>query len=293
MGRKMRSMLPLVSQSDALFAGERLNNQTLTGLSYEHCTFANISFKDAELSRVQFRDCTFISCYLRGAKLVDCTFRASRFIDCDLGKVDIRTCDLRYYNHFSGCFLPYDVIRDSLPAERNLCAHLSFNLADEARLTGALKDAGRFRQVGARAREEHLFAAVRGANTYYKEKYRGTNWWGALFDLVGSRTRGWLWGYRRSFLVVLRNWALLTLLLFPIPLWLLRGDIYVDDNRRPGLLDVWLGSANNMLPGAGVADVQYLSVAARSVAFLEILTGLVLVGLTASLLFRAVFERLR
>lgn len=278
--------------SDALFAAQRIDGKQLSGKKFEHCTFANVSFKNCEITNVRFRDCTFVDCYFRGSKIQESNFSGCRFIDCNLTKMDIRTSDLKYYNSFQGCFIPFGEIESSLPSEHNLRQHLCLNLAEEASREGALKDAGLYRQAGARGREEHLKAAFRNSSQFYREKYRGSARVDAFFEYLGSRFRGLGWGYRRSFLTILRNWALVTLVLFPVIFLFLKDNLQATGKpAKAG--DVWIASLGNMLPGSGISQVSYTSTSVRLLAFSEVLVGLLFAGLAASLLFRAVFDRWR
>lgn len=275
---------------DSLYAAERLDESEIAGKTFRHCTFANISFKGCTLKDCHFIDCVFVDCYFRNAKIDDCTFSASKFIDCNLTKIDFRTSDVKYYNSFSGCFIPYHEIVGSLPSEGNLRAHLCANLATEARDAGAWADSEKFRQDAAESMERHLWAAVRHSSAFYREKYRGSVRFGALVDLTSSKTRGLVWGYRRSHFVVLRNWLVITLVVFPLLFGLLRDGV-----TRKGQLvtwqETWLASVGNMLPGSGISDVEFASTASQAVAFVEVLFGLLFVGLVVTLLFRAAFER--
>jgi hypothetical protein len=290
-GRPSATLNPTSNATDALFAAQRLDGQRLEGVHFEHCTFANISFKECVLTTVSFDDCVFASCYFRDSQLVTCSFRACRFIDCDLTKVDIRTSDLKFYNHFEGCYIPFGELSPNLPSEGNLKQHLCLNLAEEAVRQGALKDAGLYRQAGARGREEHLRAAYRHSSQFYRDKYRGFDRVEALMECVGSRMRGWAWGYRRSFLTILRNWAIVTAA-FPVFLIPVRHGLEQSAKAVP-VGDLWLASIGNMLPGSGISNVSYVSSAARILAFTEVLIGLLFAALAASLLFRAVFDRWR
>jgi hypothetical protein len=291
-GRSAATLDPASDGSDALFASQRIDGVQLVGKRFEHCTFANVSFKDCEMRNSQFRDCIFVNCYFRHSKIQDCHFSACKFIDCDLAKIDIRTSDLKYYNTFEGCYVPFGELESSLPSEGNLRQHLCLNMAEEASREGALKDAGLYRQAGARGREEHLKAAFRHSSQFYREKYQGSARLDAFIEYLGSRFRGWAWGYRRSFFTVLRNWAIVTLILFPLILLPLKDDLQAADKPvKAG--DVWVASIGNMLPGSGISQVSYTSTGVRLLAFGEVLVGLLFVGLAASLLFRAVFDRWR
>ena len=292
MGRAPATLDPSSGASDALFAAQRIDGKELAGKQFEHCTFANVSFKDCNIKETRFTDCVFADCYFRGTKIQDSYFSACRFIDCDLAKIDIRTSDLKYYNNFQGCFIPFGELEPSLPREGNLRQHLCLNLAEEATRQGALKDAGLYRQAGAHGREEHLRAAFRQSSQFYRQKYVGMARFSAFVEYAGSRIRGWAWGYRRSFLTVLRNWAFVTLVLFPLLFWPLKSDLR-QSTKPAKAADLWIASIGNMLPGSGISEVSYTTTGARLLAFLEVLLGLLFVGLAASLLFRAVFDRWR
>lgn len=294
MGRPLRQLDPGRNAEDSLFASQRVDGCTIDGQTYQHCTFANISFKDAHLQNATFMDCAFLSCYFRGTRLTSSRFSGCKFIDCDLEKVDVRTCDFKFYNSFANCMIKYHELEHSLPQEGNLRGHLCAGLATEARKLGALRDEGLFRQAAARGHESHLKAAWSHGSEFYRQKYSGMARLEALGSYVASRFRGYLWGYRRSFLVVLRNWLLMTLVAFPILFFLDRDS----GLRRPGgaaasIPDVWLASVGNILPGSGISKIEFTSSVTVALAFIEVLIGLLLSGLVAALLFRAIFDRWR
>jgi hypothetical protein len=291
-GRDVTTLNPSAGGHVALFASQRVDDAKLTGQLFEHCTFANVSFKGCEIKNTSFRDCVFANCYFRNAKIIDSRFSACKFLDCDLTKIDIRGSDLKYYNSFHECYIPFGELAATLPSEGNLRQHLCLNMAEEASREGALKDAGLYRQEGARGREEHLSGAFRHTSQYYRDKFKGMARFEAFIEYMGSRSRGYLWGYRRSFATVLRNWAIVTLGLFPLILWLVKDGLHENGKPVRGG-DIWIASIGNMLPGSGISQVSYVSTSARLVAFLEVLVGLLFAGLAASLLFRAVFDRWR
>jgi hypothetical protein len=275
------------SYVDKLFASQRLDNQTFENKAFKHCTFANISFKDSKFKDVRFEDCVFIECYFRNSQIKNCFFAACRFIDCNMTKIDIRTTDLKYYNSFQGCMVPFNELSESLPSEGNLRAHLCQNLAAEARIAGAYADSEKYQQEGARGMRRHLYAVFTHSSEFHREKYQTSERIGAFFQWLGIHFRSIFWGYRRSYLVVLRNWLVVTLVLFPIIFK------FLGDQLRPN--DSWtdrvLASLGNMLPGEGISNVEYLGVGAQLWAFTEVLIGLIFIGLVITLLFRAVYER--
>jgi hypothetical protein len=290
-GRHHRKLSPDISPDpDSLFASQRLDGTTIEGKVFRHCTFANISFKDCVIKGVNFIDCVFVECYFRNAKIQDCSISASRFIDCNLAKVDFRGTDVRYYNSFFGCFIPYNEIEQCLPSEGNLRAHLCANLATEARVAGEPAESEKFRQAAAAGMEQHLWAAFRHTSNFHREKYQGYARFQAFLDWAASRIRGFAWGYRRSHMVILRNWVGVTLIIFPILYWILRAG--VTRNGRPITApEAVLASAGNMLPGSEISDVRFTTGTTQAVAFAEVLLGLMFLGLVVTLLFRALFER--
>lgn len=197
----LRSKLDESDISDLLFAAQRLDGTGIKELSFEHCTFANVSFKDCIFDRAKFRDCVFVDCYFRGTRVQNTSFSTCKFIDCDFTKLDMRTSELKWYNHFKGCWIRRHDVEDNLPSEPNLRHHLCMNLYTEARAAGALKESEWFRQIAAEANELHLSSAFRQKTQYYAEKFKGRLAIGAFLEYCASRLRGYLWGYRRSFLV--------------------------------------------------------------------------------------------
>ena len=296
LGRTQGKLSEAVAESqparDMLFAGERLDGSSIKGSGFFHCTFANVSFKDCVIESATFSDCTFIDCYFRGTRIEDSKFSASKFIDCDFTKIDIRTSNFRFYNHFKGCWIPRRELHSELPSEPNLRHHLCVNLSEEARASGALKDAEWYLQEGMAANERHLKSAVKGSTAYHREKYRGFQRVVALAEYVGSKARGYLWGYRRSYLVLLRNWAAMTFLLFPF-LFLLDVKGLGRPNSKAEWTDIWLASIACVLPGSEVSPIEYQSGFTQGVAFIEVFLALLFAGLTFSLLFRSIYERVR
>jgi hypothetical protein len=278
----------MASVTDALVASERLDGMTISG-TYKHTTFANVSFKAALVEGATFEDCTFANCYFRGTRINSSIFKGCRFIECDLNKIDVRDTDVKYYNQFADCFISFGQLSDSLPSEPNLKAHLCRNLAREARAKGALGDAGRYAQAGARAREEHLKGAAFGRSQFYRDKYKGTARVAMFGAWAASRLRGYAWGYRRSFLVVLRNWLVATFLLFPALFLVDRDSLGVSGKRSNWL--VLPASLSRMLPGAGFQKVDPGSVYTSLISGAEGLSALLFGSLAASLLVRAILDR--
>ena len=118
--------------SDALFAAHRYEGDVFTEHQFEHSTFANNSFKDTEFVRCTFRNVAFVGVYFRDTILRECRFEGCKFIDCDMSRVDIRSCDLKFYNSFLRTHVPFARLSECLPKEGNLRQQLCENLAREA-----------------------------------------------------------------------------------------------------------------------------------------------------------------
>ncbi|WP_421843676.1 pentapeptide repeat-containing protein [Mycobacterium sp.] len=289
-GREIATELPPGQcGTDRLYAAIRADESTFKNVKFKHCTFANVSFKNCVFKQAEFSDCAFIDCYFRATRLEKCTFAGCKFLGSDLSKIDIRSCDFRYYNSFVSCFIKHAQLKESLPSEGNLKAHLCENLAKEAKKAGFRYDEELYRQDGAKALEGHLRDAVRGAAPWFKEHYKGIERVVAARKWGASRLRGYAWGYRRSWLVVLRNWAVLTLLVFPV--LFLCGPGLKRGGKPASAGDAWLASLGNMLPGSGISDVEFVSSYSFTLAFVEALAGLLFAALVAALLFASVFER--
>ncbi|MCA1605294.1 MAG: hypothetical protein LC775_07460, partial [Acidobacteria bacterium] len=169
-------------------------------------------------------------------------------------------------------------------------SEMCVNLASEARAKGDIRDSERFRQAAADGLEEYLLAIITGRSEFHRQKYGTADRWAALAKLTASKVRRHLWGYRRSWIVVLRNW--LALVLVGFPLWFYGVREGIKRNNRPAeVADIWLASLANALPGSRISDVTFVSTAAQIAALSEVLVSVLFGGLTAALLFRSIFER--
>lgn len=275
---------------DALFAAERLDSASITERSFTHCTFANVSFLNCHIVGTKFTNCVFIDCYFKDAVFENTTLTACRFIRCDLRKAKLAgQSDLSVYNHFSDCYLRYDEARYSLGDKPNLRARIARDLGREAERAGDSRDAKRYRQDAAAAWEAHLFAAVRGGNSFYKEHFKGGRRLLALSAWLASRARGYLIGHGASGITFARNFIFLTFLMFPGLLWLCRSGLKAgngDSDIRPS--DYIFTSLDNVLPVAGIGTLSYTSAPARTIAALEVGVGVMLFGIFVGLLLRLV-----
>lgn len=129
-GRTKASLSSPFKGQDQVFGGERLDDQTISGAEYAHCTFANISFKDVKLDYSMFLDCTFIGCYFRRTQLSKVSFQACKFLSCEFPKATVRACDFSYAK-FSDSYIPFAEMEHSLPSQHNLREMVARNLTIE------------------------------------------------------------------------------------------------------------------------------------------------------------------
>lgn len=193
---------------DALFEADRLDGRKIKGKTFRHTTFANTSFKDVVFENCIFENVVFLSAYFRGAKFLRCEVKASRFINCDLMRVSLVSSDIRFYNSFRGCFVPFERLKESLPREGNLLRDLASNLADEATLQGATRDANKYREQAIHGDKEFLKAVVLQQQPFYKEKYNSVDRVEHALRYFRIKLFEGIWGRARRLEVIVRNWFL-------------------------------------------------------------------------------------
>jgi hypothetical protein len=276
---------------DVFFSNERLDTMTLPTAHecYRHCTFSNISFKDSTLEGITFEDCVFIGCYFRRTRIDGCRFPASRFIDSTL--VRPRIFDSSFSTaRFDRCAPAYADMASSLPPEHNLRRELASNLANEAMAAGKGSDARQFRLEAIKAREREKLAAFKHENDYYK-KYQGLDQLGAGLAYASSRANGLIWGYGERTFPLLRNVVLLALLVFPFLLYLARDGLETPDGTSVGMFGYVHLSLANLLNNEALSEVESTGEVALWISTVESFTGVIVLGLFVTLLFRTVTRR--
>lgn len=275
---------------DRLFAAQRLDDSEVKDSRFHHCTFANISFKDVKITNCEFLDCTFVGCYFRKSQIRDCRFPGSKFYGCQFPKVSIQSCDFRYTS-FDGCLIPYSEMEHNLPSEPNLRQELTSILAHAGEMLGETKEARNYRLQSIKARESHLWAAVRSASSWYQEHYGGSRRWTAFMSLTASKAKGLLWGHGERWGVLLRNLIILIFVFFPVLLWVFRKGLSIQGQSNAGVSDiVWL-SLRTILPGISAPDVVAVSSMTKGILIVEAFSGIVIAGLFVTILFRSIIRR--
>ncbi len=275
--------------ADRLFASQRVDDQVIASASFEHCTFVNVSFKDCELTNSTFVDCIFINCYFRKTRVHQSSFVGCRFMDCQFPKIQLSGCDFRY-SRFDRCIVDAGEMKMNLPAEHNLREELAHQLAVAAESIGRTRQARRFRLQAIGAREAHLVAAVRGENSWYREKFSTLQQIGAATRWMGSRANGLLWGYGERWTALGRNLLIATFVVYPLLFWMAEGGL-AKAGSEPNIGDFIALSVDSVLPMSDLATVELTSWVTRLVVGLEAFTGLVAAGLFVTILFRSVTHR--
>lgn len=283
------SIAPPTTLSDKLFAGERLDGQTLQGLAFSHCTFANISFKDVLLKQTSFTDCVFFECYFRKTRLEGCTFSGTRFIDCRMPHVQIRSSAFSYVG-FRGCHVPFDEIEHSLPAAPNEREQLTLNLAQESERAGESRQAYAYRLAAFSARREHLVAAVLGKSSWYREHFTGVGRVKAAFEVVRLAFNRVLWGYGESLGRLVANYLVLMSVVFPLLFYWFRSAFQSNGNI-PGTAQLIGLSCSVMLRVSAMSSVIPTNRTGLWLLGIESFVSLLFVALFGSYLFRWIVRR--
>lgn len=293
-GRAVGTVQSPFHGSDQLFAGQRLDSAVIASASYEHCTFANVSFKDARLEDGRFVNCVFVACFFRKTDIRSCSFSSCRFVDCEFPGASFSGCDFRY-TRFVGCYVPVDDIEHNLPSEPNLREHLSRNLAREAASLGDPRAARGFRLMEVSAREENSWAAVIGKTRWYRDHYDVRARTTTLLRLAGSVLNRVLFGYGERLWVLVRNFALTTVLVFPAFYFIVGGLsgstlAGISVQQSPGWAALEF-SVKNAIAGALDSQVAAVAVAVRVGAAVQIVLTAIWASLVASYLFRWSLQR--
>lgn len=285
LGRPTADLKAPWDYADKSFGADRMDGQEIEGGTFRHCTFANVSFKKAFLRSSQFEDCIFIGCYFRRTELSGASFIGCRFMDCNFTHVVIKSCEFKH-SLFRGCQLPFSELRHSLPSEPNLREELARNLAIESSQLGLSGEARQYRMAEIRAREEHLRAAVWGESQWYLEHFVGGARLTAAGQLVLSRVNGFVWGYGERMRILVRTVVVLAFLVFPVAFWLLSDQLASVAGTPIGIRDVLYFSIQNITPAGVNSGISAVGPAARLLASLEAVFGVIAMGLFASHVFR-------
>jgi hypothetical protein len=283
--RPLTSLAKPWTHSEVSFAGQRLDGVPIDLGLFTHCTFSNISFKGCTITDSRFVNCAFISCYFRKTTIQNSKFDGCKFIECDFPKVRVQSTDFMF-PQFKGCFIAYDEMKPNLPAEPELREIVAIELARESYTHGNTTDARKYRIEALRSHEQHLADAFRARSSYYKERYDLAARARAGVAWIGSQANRIVWGNGERGAVLLFNFLLLTLVVFPMVFAAIGGVRPIAGKLTT--IDYVLLSIDSATSYSGLSGVQLISSGARILAVLELVIGLLTFGLFITVLFRRI-----
>lgn len=135
-------------------------NSELLDLNALKTVFEDCDFSYSVVENGYFRDAVFRNCRFVGAKFFDCNFKSANFYKCDFK-----------FALFHKCLLEVPEILATLPAEPNIRREALQNLKANATETGDFASLGLLTLQEIDAARRHFSYALRGYDTYYKNKY--------------------------------------------------------------------------------------------------------------------------
>jgi Pentapeptide repeats (9 copies) len=160
----------------------------------------NRSFKDFNALKTEFDDCDFRysdfqKAYFRDAKFTRCRFDGARFSDCNFKNASFYECDLQFAQ-FQRCLLDVTDLIPSLPAEPNIRREALQNLRANAISVGDYASQRVLILQEIEATKRHYTYALRGYDSYYKNKYSTTlSKFNAGAKLAWLNISGLVWGH--------------------------------------------------------------------------------------------------
>jgi len=284
-GRSQANLDPNQDGTDLLFAATRADGWTFSARAYEHCTFANVSFKDAMLTDCEFFNCAFLDCYFRNTSVKNSAFTACKFEDCIFA--DLKFVQTTFtFPTFRRCFISFKDVKGQLPSDPGLRLKMADELAREAAASGAAADAREFRLAAAEAYEGHLRnIALAVGGDYYRKHFELQDRVNAVGSYVWRKINRALWGYGERGSVLGRSFLVVGAFIFPVAFWLFfRDSLKLQDGSPLGFVDYELFSFDNLLNRTGFSNVVFRGTGAKTFVGLEVLVGLVFIGLFISLI---------
>ena len=285
LGRSLGELEPPYSGTDKTFAAQRLDDKVIGSPKYKHCTFVNVSFKEANLVDGNFLDCIFVGCYFRRAQFTNCHFVGCRFFDCNFNHLSLKSCDFRY-STFRGCQVAHSEMEYNLPSEPNLKEELARNLSVESSRLRLAKEAKRYRISEIVAHEEHLKAAMFSKSKWYRTHFNGVERISAFLEWGLSLLNRWLWGYGERAMVLIRNFMILSFLIFPALFYVFKYQLSHASEKPASFIDLLYFSLENITPAAIGSGIVATGSVTRLLAGVESLFGVVTLALLAAYIFR-------
>lgn len=274
---------------DKTIAAQRFEDGRVSKAEYKHCTFINVSFKGTTIEESKFLDCTFIHCYFRYANLKNCSFVGSRFIDCRFPHLAVSICDFMYAT-FTGCTISSKEMAYSMPAQDNLREELARNLSVEAGRLGMPYESGTYREIEIQAREGHLWAAVVAKSQWYRDHFDPLARVQAFSEYTLSLLNRWMLGYGVRPSILVRNWLIASVLIFPLTYWMMKGQ-WAGADTSATLISALLFSLKNSIPATLPSNLMPNSFLSILLALIQAIYSGITIAFLASHIFRWSIQR--
>lgn len=224
-----RDLLPaqpgveIVTDADAMpglpIERERVAHSTLNGKSLRGRRFDDLNANDTKFVSCDFSYSIFSRAYFHGASFEDCKFVGCRFYDSNLRGARFYGCDVRYATFHRSLVEPRELLA-TLPLEANLRRESLQNLRANAAEIGDFKSQRTYVIAEIEATADHLSRAIRGSDSYYKQKYNTfSKRLSAALQLFGLRLSGLVWGNGEKPGRIIISAAFFVLLLSLVNLW--------------------------------------------------------------------------
>ena len=183
----------------AVLPGAVMQRETMSHGTHNRLMLKNRRFTDLNANQANFISCDFSysifeRAYLRSGQFRNCTFVGCRFYDSNLREASFYNCDFRYTTFHRTLLEPKEIIA-VLPLEPNLRRDSLQNLRANAAEIGDFTSQRLYVMCEITARKDHLSRALRGSESYYREKY-GTALQKAraALELAGLKVSDLVWG---------------------------------------------------------------------------------------------------
>ena len=292
LGREPVELNPATTSGfEKLYSAQRLDGETISSATFEHCTFANLSFKNATLERCKFVNCAFVDDYFRHTSVVNCSFEGCKFVESEFDSPEFIDCTFAFIE-FRRCFIPFRAFKHALPTDPGHRHRIADELAREAGKAGELRDARGYRLIGEDAYEQHLANLVWGSGGKYYEKSRPSRErFEAARSWLARKFNRHLWGYGERGTILARCFLIVGAFVFPALFWLLASDDLSHQGDSLSIAEFVLFSFDNLLAATGFSDVDVEGMLTRWLTGFEVFTGLVFIGLFISLVFNWIRRR--
>jgi hypothetical protein len=262
-----------------------VSHQRVSKADWKNRAFINLNALGTQFEDCDFRYSVFDNAYFRDAKFTNCRFTGARFTNCNFKSANFYKCDLKFVL-FQRCHLELDDLIASLPAEPNIRKEALQNLRANATEIGDYASQSSLVLQEIEATKRHYSYALRGYDSYYRNKYPGP-----LSKLKAAARLAWLyiggaiWGHGEKPSRLLISSIVLLCLLTLINFWNVMPKVgWIESNAGLRPLEYVVQLFLDMNPEAkfrGYLMVDYLIVVMRYVY----------IGLFVAVLYKSISHR--